>query len=199
MTDQSTYVGNANFPGDPKRYPTATESQVTEMDVPPYTSTADDNSFLTDNGYATDAELRDNPSQEYPTREFDYFLRRFFTAYVKDTIQPGYAVPLSGAGTGYLGATPAAPIPFIGGPGILYGFSLVNFNTAAPVTIAILRQSDNAIIRTIQVPAAVSATQPGVYNDNVGTNGSYFAAPGLSYYATAQFSGVAMIQKTINL
>jgi hypothetical protein len=190
MSDyQSGGATDINFPADPHRYPLATPEDVDAIGVPNWSPSGTDDTNVVEADYASDTELRDAKHLgDLPLSEFDARLHKFFTAYAKEIVQYGYAVPVSGAG-GHVTS----------GPGIIYGLNFANPDTATPVYGQLIRESDNVTMIHFTVPVASDATHPGTVYVNVGTNGSWFDAPGLSVVLSAQAAGVAIIARKIAL
>ena len=179
--------------GDPMRYPTADSHTVETYPIPTYFSGSDDTAHLIPEQDTPDHTLQNEPVPSVFAPEiFDEHLHRFFTAYAKDYDTYGQAIPLSGAA----GNSPIAA----GGPGVIYGFSLANYNVASTVAIIIYRGIDQTAIPILylSIPAAVDATHPGILNYNIGTLGVYFKGL-LSYNATAQFVGTVIVRRKVAL
>lgn len=186
--DTNTWDSTGTNAGDPTRYETADSHAVESYLIPGYNSGNNDNSFLIPEQDTPDDNFLQPTLPEFPVEIFNEHLHRFFTAYANEIDTYGRAIPLSGAA----GQSAIAA----GGPGVIYGFSLANFNTVATVSLVIYRGIDQTAIpiRWLTIPAAVDATHPGILNDNIGTNGLGFGGL-LSYSATAQFSGTMTVRR----
>lgn len=189
-TNPTTWDPTGTNAGDWLRYPTADPHDVEGYVIPPYTSSADNDPVqLIPEQDVPDSVLRDDTTMPtYPADIFDSHLHRFFTNYAKEIDVYGRAILLSGAaGQSAISA---------GGPGVIYGFSLANYNVGVTVGFILYRGIDSAAIPIMwmSIPAAIDATHPGVLNTNIGTNGLGY--PGLlSYSATAQFQGTIIIRR----
>jgi hypothetical protein len=191
--DPSTWDPTGTNTGDPLRYPTADARDVADYAIPGYDNGADNgNVALIPEQDTPDANLRDDEAPQFPVDIFEEHLHRFFTAYAKDYDTYGQAIPLSGAG----GTSAIAA----GGPGVIYGFSLINTSTVTPVFLTIYRGIDQTAIPImyLSIPTATDATHPGVLNYNLGTNGLGYGGL-LSYGATAQFAGAIIVRKKVAL
>lgn len=191
--DPTTWDISGTNSGDPYRYPTADPHAVAGYPIPNYESSTDTTGVaLIPEQDTPDSALRDAPNPVYPLEVFEQHLHKFFVAYAKDYDTYGQAIPLSGAA----GQSAIAA----GGPGVIYGFSLINYNTPQTVFITIYRGIDQTAIPILYltIPAAIDATHPGVLNYNVGTNGLGYEGL-LSYTATSQFAGTIIVRHKVAL